>query len=56
MEEKWEYICDTDTESNIQKKLNQWRHEYTINIINMSTSISNDGYLKVTILLMRLKR
>lgn len=30
---KMKYIIETDTEENLQKKLNQWRHDYKINIL-----------------------
>ena len=37
-----EYIIETKPEKDWQKQLNQWRHDYEINVISMtSTKITN---------------
>ena len=45
-----EYICLVDTSSEIQKKLNQWRHDYSIEILGYAITDNN-----VSVLLKRTK-
>ncbi len=48
-----EYICETEDVKMWQKWLNQWRHEYKIEILGMTQCTHEE---KVTILLKRTKR
>lgn len=46
-----EYILQTHLDSDWQKRLNQWRHEYIVNIISMQCAGDH-----TTILLTRVKK
>lgn len=47
-----EYIIVSDSPSGVQKKLNQWRHEYDIEVIAMTSPT----VLEVCILLKRTRK
>lgn len=49
-----EYIIETKPEKEWQKQLNQWRHDYEINIISMNTNY-NITSIYITICLTRKK-
>lgn len=43
-----EYIIKKDLRSNIQKFLNQWKHDYILDIINIE-SVGNGDYMVLTL-------
>lgn len=47
-----EYILKTASASDWQKRLNQWKHTYNIDIISMD-SFEKDGVVLVTMLINR---
>ena len=47
----WEYLFLVELPSTIQRTLNQWRHDYDLEILQMNVSISGH-----TILLIRRKK
>ena len=46
-----EYICETNIDKDWQKKLNQWKHDYKIEILGFS----NANACSVSILIKRTK-
>ena len=54
---EWESVIEFDTHTEIQKHLNQWRHEYDLIIINCSPMIQPNGNFSYTYLsVMRRRR
>ncbi len=49
-----EYVILVESPMDIQKKLNQWRHEYRLNILGFAQSDRNDN--KLAIILTRTRR
>jgi hypothetical protein len=48
---KWEYIIETKEEKEWQKHLNQWKHQYEMEILNSFSS--GECHNKVTLILRR---
>jgi len=44
---KWESVIEVDLHSEVQKKLNQWRHEYAIMIIACQPLDKSHTYLSI---------
>ena len=44
---RWESVIEVDLHSNIQKKLNTWRHEYAIMIIACQPLDKSHTYLSI---------
>jgi len=52
-----EYIVLSEDTTSIQKKLNQWRHDYYLNIIGMSTIKDKDSWnITLTVILTRTRK
>jgi len=56
MENELEYICESKSEKDWQKQLNQWKHMYDINIISMVHCTNATHDYKICILLTRIKK
>ena len=39
----WECVIEKDTTSEVQKKLNQWRHEYDLHIVDTHIVPNTEG-------------
>ncbi len=57
-----EYIIETKSEKDWQKQLNQWRHDYEINVISMISAnnpydirIDNSRYVTICLTRKRIK-
>lgn len=49
--ENWEYLIDTDTQINVQRRLNQYKHQFYIEILFMCINAD-----KISLLIKRAKK
>ena len=53
----WECVIEKDYQSEVQKKLNQWRHEYDLYIENTHVVVGSNGLdIRVVVILWRKRR
>lgn len=53
----WECVIEKDTQSEVQKKLNQWKHEYDLHIENTHVIFDSSGLnYRVVVILWRKRR
>lgn len=53
---QWEYILESNPESEWQKKLNQWRHMYELQIVTLTAIPDQMGKPSYVTILLRRKR